>query len=153
MHPSKPMKTISALLLVASLLLAGCSSTSSHKPGQAVSQSQITKHPVHFWFNYPYEPSPGKRYWTCVGQTWIEQYENGEYSRFQMAGRAVVEGNAGTVVVKTAGDPEKTWTGNEANFQAFIHDLGSEKMVFRFRHKSEGNWQPWQSLAEIEGAE
>jgi hypothetical protein len=40
----------------------------------------------HFWFDYPYDPLPGKRYWTLVdGRTWVEQYESGEYSLFKVA--------------------------------------------------------------------
>ncbi len=110
--------------------------------------------PTHFWFDYPFQPSPGKRYWTLADkQTWLEQYESGEYSRFRVVGRATVGETPGTVVVKITGDPEKTWTGNEGNFQAFIPDIGSAKMEFCFRHKTDGEWQEWQSLAAMQGIE
>ena len=136
------MKTIRSLILIAPLLLIGCSPKEPHATS-----------PKHFWFDYPHEPSPGKRYWTSVGQTWIEQYESGTYSRFRVLGRTTIEGTSGLVVVKVTGDPEQTWTGNEGDFQAFIPDLGSATMQFWYRAKINGKWQDWRSLAEMQGIE
>jgi hypothetical protein len=109
--------------------------------------------PSHFWFDYPFEPSPGKRFWTRVDQSWVEQYESGDYSRFKVLERSTVGENSGTVVVKVTGDPEKTQTGNEGNFQAFIPDVGSEKMEFWFRRKADGEWEAWRKLADLQGVE
>ena len=147
------MKTIRSLILIAPLLFIGCSSTPSNKAPASASTQRHTISPKHFWFDYPYQPLPGKRYWTAVGQTWIEQYESGGYSRFRVAGRTTIEGTSGTLVVKTTGDPQQTWTGNEANFQAFIPDVGSEKLQFWYRNKIDGQWQEWRSLAEMNGIE
>ena len=110
--------------------------------------------PKRFWFDYPFQPSPGKRYWTLVDkQTWEEEYESGERSRFKVVERTTVGETLGTVVVKISGDPEKTLTGNEGNFQAFIPDIGSAKMELWFRNKIDEEWQEWRSLAEMQGIE
>jgi hypothetical protein len=149
----KPMKTILSLILISPLLLTGCSSTSSDKvPASASTQSRSTS-PKHFWFDYPSQPSPGKRYWTAVGQTWIEQYESGIYSRFRVVGPTTIEGISGSVVIQVTGDPDQTLTGNEGDFQAFIPDVGSTQPQFWFRHKSNGVWQDWHPLAEMHDIE
>ena len=86
-------------------------------------------------------------------ETWEERYESGERSRFKVVGRSTVGETSGTLLVKISGDPEKTQTGNEGNFQAFIPDVGSEKMEFWFHNKIDGEWQEWRSLAEMQGIE
>ena len=125
---------------------------SSKAPASPATASASTS-PKHFWFNYSFPPSPGKRYWTAVGQTWIEQYESGECSRYNVAGRATVEGASGTLVVKTSGDPQLTGTGNEGDFQVFIPDIGSATMRLGFRGKINGTWQEWGFLDQMEGIE
>jgi len=107
----------------------------------------------HFWFDYPFQPSPGKRYWTAVGQTWIEQYESGEYGRFKVESHTTVNTMPGTVVIKTSGGSDKTLTGKEGNFQVFIPDTGNTKMALLFRRKVNSTWQAWQSLPEMKNIE
>lgn len=109
--------------------------------------------PKHFWFDYHGPQSPGKRYWTAVDQTWVEQYESGESSRFNVARRTTVEGTPGSILVKVSGDSDKTGARNDGTFQVFIPDLGSRKMQFCFRFNVDGEWQPWQPLAEMQGIE
>lgn len=88
-----------------------------------------------------------------MGQTWLEQYEGGNVSRFKKEGRTVVDGSWGTLVVKISGDSKQTGTGNQANFEAFIPDMGSEKMQLWYRNKIDGKWQVWHILAEMKGIE
>ena len=109
--------------------------------------------PKHFLFDYPFQPSPGKRYWTAVGQTWIEQYESGEYNRFRVVNHTTINTMTGTVAVKTSGGSDKTVTGNEGYFQVFIPDAGNKKMALWFRRKVDNTWQAWQSLPEMENIE
>ena len=131
--------------------------TSAAEIGVLVSEESSRSNalsPKRFWFDYPYQPSPGKRYWTLVDkETWEERYESGEHSRFKVVGRTKVGETPGTLLVKISGDTEKTQTGNEGNFQAFIPDVGSEKMEFMFRNKIGEEWQEWRSLAEMRGVE
>jgi len=149
----KPMKIILSLILIASLLLTGCSSIPSQKMAGVAPNERHSTSPRHFWFDYPSQPSPGKRYWTAVGQTWIEQYESGFYSRFTVVGRTTIEGILGSVVVQVSAGPDQTWKVNEGDFQAFIPDVGSTQPQFWFRHKTNGEWQDWHPLAEMQDIE
>lgn len=128
-----------------------CSCIRTHTATMSAPDGRHTTSPIHFWFDYAGTPFPGKRYWTAVGQTWIEQYESGTYSRFKVVKHTNIEGTSGTI----AGDPEQSETESDGKFQVFIPDIGSEWMKFRFRHKMEaGVWGPWQSLtAELKGVE
>ncbi|MHC4996038.1 MAG: NHL repeat-containing protein, partial [Planctomycetota bacterium] len=81
--------------------------------------------PTRFWFDYPYEPSPGKRFWSARGDIWTERYEGGQISGFQAVGRMAINRMWGTQAVKISGDPEKTRTSNDGNFQVFISDPGN----------------------------
>jgi serine/threonine protein kinase len=121
-------------------------------PGKKA-DATIHASPTHFWFQYAGPQSPGKRYWTTVDKMWVEQYESGESSRFKVVGRTTVEGISGVIVAKVSGNSEKTGTGNDGTFQAFIPDLGSQKMRFWYRFNVNGQWQPWQGLTEMQGIE
>ena len=146
-------KTTLVALTIIATQFAGCSSTSSDKvPASASTQRHATS-PKHFWFDSTYQPSPGKRYWTAVGQTWIEQYESGIYSQFRVVWRTTIEGTSGSVVVKVTGAPDQTGAGNVGNFQVFIPDVGSTKMKLWFHHKINGEWQDWRFLAEMQDIE
>jgi len=110
--------------------------------------------PQHFWFDYQFEPSPGKRNWTRLdNDTWIEEYESGVTSRFKIIGHETVEGASGTLVAKVAGDREATGTGNEGDFQVFIPNLGSTYMRLWCRNKINGVWSQWKFLNEMQGVE
>ncbi|MEI6607852.1 MAG: formylglycine-generating enzyme family protein [Verrucomicrobiota bacterium] len=106
--------------------------------------------PKHFWFDYQFEPSPGKRNWKLLDNgTWVEEYGNGVTSRFGITGHATVEGTEGTVVTKIDGTPEKSQTGNDGNFQVFIPDLGSRYMRLWCRNKLSHGWEQWKFLGAI----
>jgi hypothetical protein len=143
------MRIAAMLALAASLVLTGCTTTTTHKTVERQAGA-----PKRFWFDYPYNPSPGKRYWTQVSKdAWTEQYEGGVTARFRVVERTTVEDVMGTVVVKISGDPAKTDTGNQGNFQAFIPDIGSKDMQFRYRNLRSNQWDPWRNLAEMKGVE
>jgi hypothetical protein len=99
----------------------------------------ISKVPNFFCFDYPFEPQPGMRLWLRVDdKCFVERYPDGTESRFKILGHARAREMSGTVVVKIAGDPEKTHTDNEGGFQVFIPDKGNEEMAILFRHGSGG---------------
>jgi hypothetical protein len=135
--------TWSWLLAVVTLLLAGAclaqapnSPQASKKLPEGVSevkkQDLLTKVPNFFYFDYNNEPQPGKRLWLRVDdQHWIERYPDGTESKFKILGRMLVAGELGTVVVKTAGDPNKTNTPNDGSFYVFVPDKGNAEMVIR----------------------
>jgi serine/threonine protein kinase len=150
------LKVLSVEPLTPALFIDYERSTQESLPGAAGKSgpdSRISTSPKHFWFDYQGPQSPGKRYWTAVDQIWVEQYESGESSRFKVVERTTVEGTSGTVVAKISGASDKTLTENDGTFQAFIPDIGSQKMLFWFRFNTNGEWQPWQSLGEMQGVE
>jgi hypothetical protein len=103
----------------------------------------IAKVPSFFYFDYPYEPQPGKRLWMRIDDNnWIERYPDGTQSKFQILGRTIAGRESGTVVVKIAGDPEKTFTDNDGGFQVFIPDKGNKEMAILFRYgQGDSDWK------------
>jgi hypothetical protein len=100
----------------------------------------IAKVPSFFYFDYDFEPMPGKRLWLRVDdKQFIERYPDGTESRFKILGHAKAYDMPGTVVVKIDGDPEKTQTQNDGSFQVFIPDKGNEVMALLFRNAG-GEW-------------
>jgi len=145
------MKTIATLVLVAPLLFTGCSPTETNKAPASASIKPAAASPKQFWFDYQFEPSPGKRNWKMVDKdTWTEEYPNGEVSRFKIIGRETVRENSGTVVSKISGNG---LTANDGGFQVFIPDVGSSQMRLLFRNKISGEWEPWKSLDLMHGVE
>jgi hypothetical protein len=95
--------------------------------------------PNVFCFDYSFDPLPGKRLWLRVDDKhFVERYPDGTESRFRILGHAKAREMVGTVVGKTAGDPEKTQTENDGGFQVFIPDKGQEEMAILFRHTGGG---------------
>lgn len=148
----KNVIVFSRFFLIIPFLLLGCTSTHSRKASGMAATAPATS-PQHFWFDYPYQPLPGKRYWTAVGKMWIEQYESGDYSRFLVVCRTNLLGTAGTLLVKVEGEPDRTQCGNDNNFNAFIPDRNSREMQFWFRRKDNGIWSDWRALADMKGVE
>jgi hypothetical protein len=91
--------------------------TISEARGQ--SASGFEKVPDSFYFDYQFEPTPGKRYWLRVDtRKWIERYPDGRLTKFSILGRAKVDDTTGIVVQKT----------DEKTFQVFIPDKRSKLM-------------------------
>jgi|SRR5579871_4321681 len=94
-------------------------------------QPQTCYQPTSFYFNYRYEPQPGRRNWYRVdANVWIERYPNGQETPFQVIGRIEVDGDMGTLVTHTPTD----------GFYVFIPDKGSRYMWLRFKVGT-GSWQ------------
>lgn len=153
----KTMKTIATFLLITPLLFSGCSKSDSTPANNAPAPDAVkpqSASPKHFWFDYQFEPSPGKRNWTRLDNaTWIEEYGSGVSSRFKIIGHETVKGTSGTLVAKVTGDSEQTQTGNEGDFQVFIPNLGSTPMRLWCRNKINGVWEEWKFLNEMQGVE
>jgi hypothetical protein len=102
-----------------------------------------SKVPNFFYFDYLFDPQPGKRLWLRVDdEHFVERYPDGTESRFKVLGHAQARGMGGTVVVKIAGDPEKTGTDNEGGFQVFIPDKGNDEMAILMRDVNRGQPEP-----------
>ena len=122
-------------------------------PASTLIQSSSAS-PKHFWFDYNFEPSPGKRKWTMVDKdTWTEEYGSGTVSRFKIVGHEVVQGASGTLVVKISGGPQQTLTSNDGEFQVFIPDVGNNPMRLWCRNKINGDWEQWKWLNDMQGVE
>ena len=148
------MKTIAMLILMAPLMFTGCSDEPPAKAPLSASNESPSASPKHFWFDYQYEPAPSKRSWTLVDKnTWTEEYGSGVVSRFRILGTEVVKGTSGTLVAKISGDPGKTMTSNEGEFQVFIPDVGNSPMRLWCRNKIKGDWEEWKWLNDMQGVE
>jgi len=137
------------LAFVAATLAAICPARAGDEPKDseklpdgvsAISKEHLNaKVPSFFSFDYPFNPQPGKRLWLRVdNKIFVERYPDGAESRYQIVGHADVRGMAGTVVVKTEGEPQKTGTTNDNSFQVFIPDKGNDEMAILFRHLRDG---------------
>ncbi len=108
-----------------------------------------TKVPHSYYFDYDFEPQPGKRIWRRVdSKTWHEIYPDGLTSVFKVLGHAIVSETEGTIVVKWSGDTEKTMTTNDGGLQAFIPDLSSATMHHWYRNTDRGD-TTWNDLAPM----
>jgi hypothetical protein len=108
-----------------------------------------TKVPHSYYFDYDFEPQPGKRIWRRVdSETWHEIYPDGLTSVFKVLGHTTVSETEGTIVVKWSGDSEETMTTNDGGFQAFIPDLGSATMHHWYRNTVRGD-TTWTDLAPM----
>ena len=96
----------------------------------------LKKTPNFFFYDYQFEPEPGKRYWLRVSDEYfIERYPSGLETRFDILGRGKVEASDGTVVARVV-------DGKHDGFQVFISDrtLEARSIYFRLPTVNEGKW-------------
>lgn len=109
----------------------------------------VSSVPSFYYFDYPFQPQPGKRLWIRVtNELWLERYPNGQESIFQVLGHTTVEGTEGTIVVKVTGSEDATGTVNDGGLQAFIPDRGSKLMHHWYRNTERGDTK-WNDLGEM----
>lgn len=143
---------------VASLLAAPCFARAGDEPQDReklpegvteVKREDLTSRmPNFFFFDYQFDPQPGKRLWLRVnGKHWVERYPDGTETRFRVLGRAKEQDISGTIVVRLIGDPEK-----DDGFQVFIPDKGEEPMRLLFREVKNGQGD-WVFLGEMKKVE
>ncbi len=118
-------------------LLVKARSTAPELPHDPAPQNIIpaanptSSRPSHFYFMYPFQPSPGRRDWTRIDeQRWIELYADGSITPFTSNGGASVDGCEGTTVAND----------HTPSFEVFIPARGCSLMWTRFR-SGNGNWQ------------
>ncbi|MDB6072986.1 MAG: hypothetical protein JWO89_626 [Verrucomicrobiaceae bacterium] len=108
-----------------------------------------SKVPHSYYFDYRFEPQPGKRVWRRIdNQTWHEIYPDGLTTVFKVLGHTNVSNTEGTIVVKWKGAVDKTFTPNDGGLQAFIPDLGSATMHHWYRNTARGDTR-WNDLAPM----
>jgi hypothetical protein len=91
------------------------------------------------------------RVWQRIDeQIWHEVYPDGFTSVFKVVGRTTVGQTEGTVVVKTAGDPNRTGAFNDGTLQAFIPDKGSPVMHHWFRFFPGDKWRDLAPMRDIQ---
>jgi hypothetical protein len=140
----KSIPSIGVLLCGLTVVLSGCSK------GKDVPDPDFDSALNHFWFDYKYQPDPGRRVWMRTGdEIWAELYPNGTISRYRRHGRARVNGEDGTVVRKFEGDIRQTLVPNDGSFEAFFPDkTGTNRILFIHFCRS-GKWGPWRALAPL----
>jgi hypothetical protein len=94
----------------------------------------ISRVPNFFFFDYPFDPHPGKRLWLRVDdEHFVERYPDGTQSRYRIIGHATVRGMDGTITSKISGNEAATQTSNNGSFQVFVPDKGGAEMAILFR--------------------
>src|SRR5579862_1888552 len=110
----------------------------------------VAKVPSFFYFDYPFQPQPGKRCWLRIdNRHFIERYPNGMESKFKFISRSKVDGAEGTIFMKIDGDKKVADTNNDGSFQVFIPDRTNEKMLLQ--HRTVPN--EWKKLGEMKKVE
>lgn len=119
-----------------------------------ISKEDLLKNvPNFFYFDYTYQPMPGKRLWLRVSaDKWIERYPDGSESTFVVLGHTEVAKVSGTILIKVSGDQAKTQTENNGRLQTFIPDKQNEVKHFKYRNGGRGDVR-WSDLGEMKGIE
>jgi hypothetical protein len=148
-----------SLLFTAALCVCSCGSkfVSNNNAGSTPASTPTIPPEIHpenliraFWFYYPHEPSPGRRYWLQVAENkWLERYPNGFETEFKVLGRLDVKGIEGSVLVKAKGNFDVTRVPDDGSFQVFIPDQGAASNIAMFRAYSGGKWQDWRDMAPM----
>lgn len=96
--------------------------------------------PNFFFWEYTFEPEPGKRIWLRVDdKTFVERYPSGKENKFSILGRFTVEKTSGTLVQIQGG-----------KLQAFVPDKDSEQMFLKMRADETNNWGHMGEMKKIE---
>jgi len=107
------------------------------------------KVPNSYYFDYRFEPQPGKRIWRRIdGDTWHEIYPDGHTTVFKVLGHTRVSGTEGTIVVRWPGPSGKPMTSKDGGLQDFIPDRGSAEMHHWYRNTDRGDAK-WNDLAPM----
>jgi hypothetical protein len=125
------------------------SPTLTHTPIANESSSALPSSKLRrFYWDYKYEPQPGRRVWTQTDQDfWTENYESGLRSGYRVVERNVsVEGVIGDIATKVSGDEKATGVPN-GTMQIFIPAESSQWL--RFRNLVNGVWEQWNPLGQI----
>jgi hypothetical protein len=140
------------VLSIVGLVLASSPARSDNKEKLAdVTKKDLASKVPNFFCFGSEDDAGSKRLWLRVdGKHFVERYPSGAESKFKILGRTKVDGVQGTVLAKVGGDEQEAQTPNDGSFQAFIPDLGSAKMEFRFRTSSDGDWMPLTEMKKVE---
>src|SRR6202040_3272860 len=86
---------VSVAVLAAAILIGNSPSLAQQKKKSAevTKEDLVSKVPNFFYFDYPFEPLPGKRIWLRIDdKQFIERYPNGTESKFKILSRGSVDG-------------------------------------------------------------
>jgi hypothetical protein len=119
----------------------------------AITEASILAEPKilrAFWFDYPHEPEPGRRYWVQVdNNTWLEEYPSGQTTKFRIVGTTVAKGSAGSLLLEVQSDSGTTLVPSDGSFEVFIPDKSTNGTDALFRHLIQGQWREWHTLGEM----
>src|ERR1700733_12092325 len=86
------------LLLIAAILAFAASATAQEVEPTTKDHLRVNI-PNFFYWDYTFEPEPGKRIWLRVDdKTFVERYPSGKENKFVILGRITVEKTLGTLV-------------------------------------------------------
>jgi hypothetical protein len=144
------LSQVLVLLLASSLLGKPLPKRDKQEEAEIPKEILIAKVPSFFYFDYPFNPHPGKRLWVRVdNEHFVERYPNGLESKFKFVSRTKVDGAEGTIFMKIEGDRKEADTNNDGSFQVFVPDRGNEKLDLRCRTVP----NDWRVLGEMKKVE
>lgn len=115
----------------------------SRRPAPAVAVPETplrAEVPKSFTWNYTFQPEPGLRKWTRIGNTkFVERYPSGKENTFTIVEQTTVDSIQGTLLQIVGG-----------KLQAFMPDKGSANMYFKMRATADQNWGHMGEMKDVE---
>jgi hypothetical protein len=103
-----------------------------------------------FWFTYSYGGEAGIRVWLQTdARTWVELWASKQRTTFLVEGRARVQDQEGTLVLRLPNDRQPLPRSQVAQFEVFIPDWTNKTKVALFRLHNDGSYSDWRTLAPL----
>lgn len=103
----------------------------------------VNKIPNFFYYDYNFEPEPGKRVWIRANDhQFFERYPRGKETAYDVLGRATVEQFEGTIAIRVESTDTTAPATEPKEFRVFIADKTLETRRIYFDHPdfNSGNW-------------
>ena len=120
---------------------AAAAHPSPHAPAVTVPETPLRAEvPKSFTWTYTFQPEPGLRKWTRIGNTkFVERYPSGKENTFTIVEQTTVDSVQGTLLQIVGG-----------KLQAFMPDKGSANMFLKMRATADQNWGHMGEMKDVE---
>jgi hypothetical protein len=102
--------------------------------------AQKTNLPASFWWNYTYQPDPGRRVWSREGPTtYVERFPSGKVQKFNRVAAGTVDATEGVI-----------FQLENSSTQAFVPYLGQRIMALKMRGNQKDSWRQLGEMKDFE---